>query len=180
MPPHPRRPRAARPAPVDPTQVVGTDPNRAVNFVVDLETPPGIPNPPEGLAILQKLLYVGAPVTPWQAHRLRGDRTETWRGTGKYAGRPLTATWAAAPYLHNDSVPTLYHLLQPAAKRPVTFRRGGRDYDPVAVGFREPPPDRDAFVFDTRLSGNRNIGHEYGTDLVEPDRLDLLEYLKTK
>jgi hypothetical protein len=50
----------------------------------------------------------------------------------------------------------------------------------LKVFFREPPRDRDAFVFDTRLSGNRNIGHEYGTDLAEPDRVDLLEYLKTK
>ena len=44
----------------------------------------------------------------------------------------------------------------------------------------EASPDQPAFVFDTRVSGNLNIGHEYGTDLAEGDRMDLLEYLKTK
>jgi hypothetical protein len=77
-------------------------------------------------------------------------------------------------------VPTLYDLLQPASRRPATFRRGGREFDPVKVGYREPPPDQPGFLFDIRLPGNRNIGHEYGTDLSEGDRLDLLEYLKTK
>jgi hypothetical protein len=167
-------------APADPRQVVGTDPNRAVNFVFDMRKTPGAPRLDEGLAIFQKLLIVEGDIAPWQAKRLRGDRTESWRPTGKYAVRPLTATWAAAPYLHNDSVPTLYDLLQPASRRPATFRRGGRDFDPVKVGYREPPPDQPGFLFDTRLPGNRNIGHEYGTDLSEGDRLDLLEYLKTK
>ncbi len=77
-------------------------------------------------------------------------------------------------------MPTLYHLLLPASRRPTTFRRGGREYDPVMVGYAEASPDQPAFVFDTRVSGNLNIGHEYGTDLAEGDRMDLLEYLKTK
>ena len=176
------------PAPADgttapkgpPDKVVGTDPNRAVNFAQDMATPPGIPNPVESLAILQKVLYVGDNVSPWQAKRLLGDRDETWRATGKYAGRPLTAVWAAAPYLHNDSVPTLWDLLQPAAKRPVAFRRGGRHFDPDFVGYREPGPGEPGFLFDTKQPGNRNIGHEYGTELSIMERGDLLEYLKTK
>jgi len=44
-----------------------------------------------------------------------------WRDTlldtkppfGPYAARPLYGIWAAAPYLHNGSVPTLYDLLLP-------------------------------------------------------------------
>jgi mono/diheme cytochrome c family protein len=166
--------------PSDPDKVVATDPNRAVNFAQDMVSPPGIPNPVESLAILQKVLYVADNISPWQAKRLLGDRDETWRATGKYAGRPLTATWAAAPYLHNDSVPTLYDLLQPVAKRPATFRRGGRRFDPVKVGYLEPGPGEAGFLFDTTKSGNRNIGHEYGTDLGEDDRTALIEYLKTK
>jgi hypothetical protein len=67
----------------------------------------------------------------------------TWRDTlldtkppyGPYAARPLYGIWAAAPYLHNGSVPTLYDLLLPPAQRPKTFALGGRDYDPVKVGF---------------------------------------------
>src|SRR5262249_22293059 len=153
-------------------KVVGTDPNRAVNFAEDMVPQPGIPNTAGSLAILQKILYAGDNISPWQARRLLGDRDETWRATGKYAGRPLTATWAAAPYLHNDSVPTLYDLLQPASRRPATFRRGGRRFNPSKVGYEEPGPGEPGFFFDTKESGNRNIGHEYGTDLGEMDRQD--------
>ena len=35
------------------------------------------------------------------------------------------------------------------------------------------------FVLDTRISGNHNSGHEYGTALPEDDRWALVEYLKT-
>src|SRR5262249_20420547 len=111
--------------PPDPNRVVGTDPNRALNFVADMQKSPGVPDLAEGLAIFQKLLIIGGNIDSWHARRLQGDRRESWRPTGKYAGRPLIATWAAAPYLHNDSVPTLYDLFQPASKRPATFRRGG-------------------------------------------------------
>jgi hypothetical protein len=66
-----------------------------------------------------------------------------WRDTlldtqppyGPYAARPLYGIWAAAPYLHNGSVPTLYDLLLPPAQRPKTFALGARDYDPVKLGF---------------------------------------------
>lgn len=164
------------------SQIVGTDPNRAMNFADDMITPKWLPNPVESLGILQKVLYVNDNIGGWKARRLRGDRNETWRATRKYAGRPLTGTWAAAPYLHNDSVPTLYDLLLPAANRPVTYRRGWRGFDPSKVGYGGPDPDsvQAAFVFDTRLPGNHNTGHEYGTDLGQGDRWDLLEYLKTK
>jgi mono/diheme cytochrome c family protein len=173
-------PAGAAKGPADPAAVVGTDPSRAVNFAQDMVSPPGIPNPVESLAILQNVLYVGSNVSPWQAKRLLGDRDETWRATSKYAGRPLIATWAAAPYLHNDSVPTLWDLLQPVAKRPATFRRGGRRFDPQKVGYEEPGPGESGFLFDTTKPGNRNIGHEYGADLGGAEKFDLLEYLKTK
>jgi hypothetical protein len=35
------------------------------------------------------------------------------------------------------------------------------------------------YLFDTRQRGNGNAGHTYGTDVSEPDRRALLEYLKT-
>ena len=35
-----------------------------------------------------------------------------------YAATPLTGVWANYPYLHNGSVPTLYHLLGPVSERP--------------------------------------------------------------
>ena len=104
--------------------------------------------------------------------------TEKWRTTGKYAGRPLTGVWASPPYLHNGSVPTLYHLLLPAAKRPTTFPLGHREYDPVKVGYVTEVAGKSRFVMDTTQDGNHNTGHEYGTDLSEDDRMALLEYLK--
>jgi hypothetical protein len=75
---------------------------------------------------------------------------------------PLTAVFASAPYLHNGSVPTLRALLDPARKRPVTFPLG-------AAGF----------VFDTRLPGNRNTGHEFGTKLTPAEKDDLVAFLQT-
>ncbi|HEY3393348.1 MAG TPA: hypothetical protein VGK58_11620 [Lacipirellulaceae bacterium] len=44
-----------------------------------------------------------------------------WRHFAKtdgYANQPLDGIWARAPYLHNGSVPTLWHLLQPQEDRP--------------------------------------------------------------
>jgi hypothetical protein len=36
-----------------------------------------------------------------------------------------------------------------------------------------------AFLFDTRLPGNSNAGHNYGTDLSEREKAALIEYIKT-
>jgi mono/diheme cytochrome c family protein len=105
-----------------------------------------------------------------------------WRTTTQYANRPLIATWATAPYLHNNSVPTLYDLLLPANQRPVTFVVGPREYDPVKLGYSA-QGGSPQFLFDTREAGNSNGGHSglmFGTDLTEPQRMDLLEYLKTR
>jgi len=33
-------------------------------------------------------------------------------------------------------------------------------------------------MFDTRLPGNSNAGHDYGTNISEADRLALIEFLK--
>ena len=111
-----------------------------------------------------------------------------WRDTlldtqppyGPYAARPLYGIWAAAPYLHNGSVPTLYHLLLPPEQRPKTFALGGREYDPVRLGFAaETACSQQDCVVDTTRTGDGNGGHLWGTDLAEPDRMALLEYLKT-
>jgi len=111
-----------------------------------------------------------------------------WRDTlldtrppyGPYAPRPLYGIWAAAPYLHNGSVPTLYHLLLPPEQRPKTFALGKREYDPVRLGFAvDTACDQQDCVVDTTRTGDGNGGHLFGTDLAEPDRMALLEYLKT-
>jgi hypothetical protein len=118
------------------------------------------------------------------------DRRERvlWRDTlldthppyGPYAARPLYGIWAAAPYLHNGSVPTLYHLLVPPEQRPKTFALGGREYDPVRLGFAvDTACDQQDCVVDATRIGDGNGGHLFGTDLAESDRMALLEYLKT-
>ena len=98
-----------------------------------------------------------------------------------YKARPLAGIWATAPYLHNGSVPTLYDLLLPPEQRPATFRLGTREYDPVKIGYRaDAAAPGNAFVYDTSLPGNRNIGHDYGNaKLSDEERRALVEYLKT-
>jgi hypothetical protein len=55
---------------------------------------------------------------------------------------------------------------------------GSREFDPEKVGLKS--SGYDGFVFNTRLPGNSNTGHQYGTrSLSKEQRFDLLEYLKT-
>ncbi len=111
-----------------------------------------------------------------------------WRDTlldapspyGPYAARPLYGIWAAAPYLHNGSVPTLYDLLLPPDQRPKSFPLGARIYDPVKLGFAvDAACDQQDCMVETSRTGDGNGGHLTGTDLTEPERMALLEYLKT-
>ena len=101
-----------------------------------------------------------------------------WRDTlldtqppyGPYAARPLYGIWAAAPYLHNGSVPTLHDLLLPPEQRPKTFALGGREYDPVKLGFPVGTAwSQQDCVVDTTRTGDGNGGHIWGADLgIQP------------
>ena len=115
-----------------------------------------------------------------------------------YKGRPMNGVWATAPYLHNGSVPTLYHLMLPADQRPKTFLVGSRELEPGYVGFKYQGYEG-GFRFDTSLPGNGNGGHEYaacgekqaaelkalkGQDwgcepFTHEQRMAVVEYLKT-
>jgi mono/diheme cytochrome c family protein len=112
---------------------------------------------------------------------LGAPRPDVITSDGYLAG-PLTGAWLSAPYLHNGSVPNLRELLEPAPRRTARFVRGYDVYDPVNVGFVHAgaEAERVGFVFDTTLRGNGNSGHEYGCDLPDERKLELLEYLKTK
>lgn len=94
-----------------------------------------------------------------------------------YKARPLNGIWATGPYLHNGSVRTLYQVLLPEAQRETSFQVGGREFDPIEVGFKSTPGI--GFTFNTNLPGNRNTGHPYGAALTDDQRKDLVEYLKT-
>jgi mono/diheme cytochrome c family protein len=101
-----------------------------------------------------------------------------------YESRILYGVWAAAPYLHNGSVPTLWDLLKPSSQRPVTFAVGP-EFDPVRIGVAAKQPgnySRTTTGCDALDSGNSRCGHEgpgFGTDLPDADKRALLEYLKT-
>ncbi len=103
-------------------------------------------------------------------------------GTPVYEARVLRGIWAAAPYLHNASVPSLAELLKPAAQRVKEFKVGPA-YDTKTVGLSAEQGDG-AFTLKTtgcenRASGNSNCGHDYGTQLPGDEKAALLEYLKT-
>ncbi len=146
---------------VTPLKTIGTDPYRLLSFSPDLALNLGTP-------------YAGTPY-----------RFKHFRKTWGYANAPLDGLWLRAPYLHNGSVPTLWDLLQPAAKRPKTFYRGDDLYDPVNLGFvsdRAEEGGKRYFPYDTALPGNGNFGHEgraYGTELAPDEKWALIEYLKT-
>lgn len=102
-------------------------------------------------------------------------------GAIKYESRVMEGIWAAAPYLHNGSVPTLADLLKPASDRPKAFQLGNR-YDTELVGLaRVQAPgarERDTKGCGDLDSGESRCGHEYGTSLSEAEKRALLEYLK--
>ena len=109
------------------------------------------------------------------------DQFKHFEKTNGYANVPLDGLWLRSPYLHNGSVPTLADLLEPPARRPVAFVRGRDTLDANRGGFTAPPCESQpgGFCFDTRLPGNSNSGHLYGTDLPANEKADLLAYVLT-
>ena len=167
---------------------IGTDPRQAVNFasrVISLEKIGG----PANIPYLEAAKVVaGGIVEQWKNQSAENTQVEAeidkgrpndFRGIPAYRARPLNGIWATAPYLHNGSVPTLYDMLLPAAMRPKIFYVGSWEFDQVHIGIETGSPFAGAFTFDTRLPGNSNAGHEFGTNLSDPDRMALIEFLKT-
>ena len=110
-----------------------------------------------------------------------------------YVAPPLDGVWATAPYLHNDSVPTLADLLE-SPKRPIfwEFAReqdGSPVYDRERVGWRylrlsEGKSGAMSWearnrIYDTSQKGYGNGGHDFGDELDTEERHALMEYLKT-
>jgi hypothetical protein len=63
------------------------------------------------------------------------DKYLDTKAHGIYRAKTLKGIWATAPFLHNGSVPTIYHLLLPASQRPAMFRLGTREYDGEVIMF---------------------------------------------
>ena len=112
--------------------------------------------------------------------------------TAGYQAPPLDGVWATAPYFHNASVPTVYHVLNSKARPKLftrSYRTGQEDYDPDKVGLKitllEKGPESDLpgieqrKRYDTTRPGRGNGGHTFGDDLTEAERLAVIEYLKT-
>ena len=138
-----------------------------------------------------------------------------------YVARHLGGAWATAPYLHNGSVPTVWDLLQPAARRPKVFFLGSRVYDTKKLGFdssmsalvsragvaelaqqilaetkkgkrtgalaantleaatvRAACEIYPANCFDINFTGNSNKGHEFGVNLTDEQKWQLIEFIK--
>ena len=98
-----------------------------------------------------------------------------------YESRVLHGIWATAPYLHNGSVPNLWELLSPANQRSASFMVGSKVYDAKNVGYvtdSSPFKDGKLVVGAGAEAGNSNAGHEFGTDLSEDEKWQLIEYLK--
>jgi len=101
---------------------------------------------------------------------------------GSYEARVLQGVWAAAPYLHNGSVPNLVELLKPAVDRVKVFKVGS-NYDINKIGLAAEQSQLSSVTHTTDCSdlnsGNSNCGHEYGTTLSKDSKKALLEYMKT-
>lgn len=104
-----------------------------------------------------------------------------FRNVDGYVAVPLDGLWLRGPYLHNGSVPTLRDMLKKLEDRPKIFYRGYDVLDPINVGFVSQGEEakRIGFRYDTRVPGNSNQGHLFGTDLPADQKRALLEYLKT-
>lgn len=126
----------------------------------------------------------------WMSHYGR-DRVDL--DPGGYVAPPLVGIWASAPYFHNGSVPTLWHVLHPA-DRPKVWKRksssigNGTDFDRKRIGvtvdsFDELPDvetlQQRRHYFDTTASGKSASGHTFPDALSEPEKTAVLEYLKS-
>ena len=114
-----------------------------------------------------------------------------------YNALPLGGIWAQAPYLHNGSVPTLYHLLVPG-ERPDAFIKSNLSYDTRRVGFdwsgaSPAPKTSHSYHFDTRAlpafgkhGHDKDVPHQHDQESYKLDWSDdpagamaIIEYMKT-
>lgn len=201
-----------------PVAAIGTDPNTANNIAdnrydlstlqwnpaelaklpVQLHPTPEAPLDMTQLSVAKGLAYVTAFVEEraYREAKVTPEERPAMDGFGlpigvleqrAYKARPLAGVWATPPFLHNGSVPSLYQLLSPQDERASSFYRGTFEYDPRHLGYRQ-EAFPNGFLYDTRISGNHNSGHEFragkrgngviGRLLQPEERWALLEYLK--
>lgn len=121
-----------------------------------------------------------------------------------YIAPPLDGIWASAPYFHNGSVPTIYHVLNSKARPTVwarensnpftyNFEEVGLTYTNVAMSrseylkkqsmYSKKPLEKDAIffrsIYDSRGYGRSNQGHYFGDSLNDEERFEIIEFLKS-
>ncbi len=117
-----------------------------------------------------------------QAVYLEGRPNCLQAGQG-YKARPLNGVWATAPFLHNGSVPTVFHLLSPPEERPDVFELGDIAFDPQKLGLSYDASNEKKlkkwvrkgkkysgqgyFLLNTAIAGNSNLGHEFSSRYVD-------------
>jgi hypothetical protein len=180
---------------VDPGILLGA---HILSFIEPMKNPEE-PKNVLGLTVVGAILQHKLPLLPLinvpenftEANALFPPETNALRGAfipkeslpvrGSYEARVLQGIWAAAPYLHNGSVPTLADLLKPWSERPSSFPVGPA-YDIERIGLATEQganaPIRMTTGCEQLESGNSRCGHEYGTTLSDEDKRALLEYLK--
>ena len=104
-----------------------------------------------------------------------------------YLAPPLDGIWASAPYFHNGSVPTLWHVLYPDV-RPAVWLRSEDGYDQQRVGLEvqaldsvpaDLSPAEKRRYFNSHVRGKSASGHPFADELDDAEKQALLEYLKT-
>ena len=180
---------------------VGTDPHEATDFInrtADTgDLGKGRVSAGDGLELvtngIANKFFAQKNISPkdqiaWRENRDPGEQAV--RSEAVYKARPLNGIWAAAPYLHNGSIPNLYELLSPD-DRPDTFWTGSKQFDPVKVG-HDYSKLEGGYLYDVHKPGNSNKGHEFrdgsgplGNGVIgrpalsEEDRWAVIEYLKS-
>lgn len=124
--------------------------------------------------------------------RIGSDQHAPYQESDGYQAPPLDGIWATAPYFHNASVPTVYHVLNSKARPNIysrTYRTDLKAYDSVKLGWKirvldkSPDPSLPRYerrkVYDTTKPGRGNQGHTFGDLLTDAERMAVIEYLKT-
>jgi hypothetical protein len=128
----------------------------------------------------------------WAADGIDGPEVRRRESPAGYVAPPLDGVWATAPFFHNGSVPTLWHVLHPD-RRPAVWKRSPTGYDRERVGLEveelDAVPRQGAAGrltaaerrrhFDTSRPGKSGGGHDFADVLDEEEKTAVLEYLKT-
>ncbi len=166
------KPHVKYPNKMIPLNVIGTDPK---------------------LATAHRAIQLARSSQSWfeQEEITGGGAVETTDAIG-YLAPPLVGIWASAPYFHNGSVPTVWHVLKSDA-RPSRFTRSYRteaaEYDQRRLGWKhrelrdvdnaDLTARRRRQIYDTTRPGRSNGGHRFGDRLTDQERMWVIEFLKT-